>query len=204
MMDKVFTIKGHKISALIIDENSLKFSSQNHDTYSTFQEAWNKALSFATKVEIKYDAIKSIKKEENEDDILIKYKTLGGIPIDCEFSFINKEDYDVFFSYFIKNQYYQKTNEALTPFRAIRNYLIGLVATIAYTIFSYYEAIAIENGTIEEANSNKAKVFNYVVGLLGDKGVIAVGLSMAIFFIYKIWTRYKNPPNQICLVPPNI
>ncbi len=203
MTDKVFSITGNKISSFIIDENSLKFSSQNHNSYTEFQDAWNKKLSLATKVEVKYETIKSIEKEENDDDILIKYKTFASIPMDCEFSFTDKKDYEIFFDYFIKNQFYQKTNETLTPFRAIRNHLIGLIAIIGITIFSYYEAIAIVNGTVEEALSGKARLFNYVVGLLGDKGVIAVGIVISGYLLFKIWTRYKNPPNQVRLVPPN-
>ncbi len=203
MTDKVFSITGNKISSFIIDESSLKFSSQNHNSYAEFQDAWNKKLSLATKVEVKYETIKSIKKEENDDDILINYKTFASIPMDCEFSFTDKKDYVIFFDYFIKNQYYQKTNETLTPFRAIRNHLIGLIATIGITIFSYYEAIAIANGTAEEAHSSKTRLFNNIVEMLGDKGVILVGTGGALFLLYKIWTRYKNPPNQVRLVPPN-
>ena len=66
MVDKVFSISGNKISAFILDENSLKFSSSSSETVDTFREAFAKKLSLATKVEIKYDTIKSIKKEDND------------------------------------------------------------------------------------------------------------------------------------------
>ena len=62
MLDKVFSITGNKISTLITDEHSLKFSSSTSTTVENFKEAFAKKLSLATKVEIKYDAIKSIKK----------------------------------------------------------------------------------------------------------------------------------------------
>ncbi|GGD57630.1 hypothetical protein GCM10011514_22160 [Emticicia aquatilis] len=203
MFNKVFSISGNKISSFIFDENSLKFSSQNFNSYTDFQDAWNKKLSLATKVEIKFENIKSIKKEEFDKDILIKYKALGGLPADCEFSFTNFEDYETFFSFFTEKRYYQRTIETLTPFKAIQNYLIGFVATIGITLFSYFEAIALANGTAEEAHSGKTKTFNFVVELLGDKGVILVGTAISAFLIYKICTRFKNPPNQTRLVPPN-
>ncbi len=202
-MDKVFSVTGNKISAFIADENSLKFSSSTSDTVEAFKEAFAKKLSLATKVEIKYDAIKSIKKEDNDKDILIKYKTFVGIPSDCEFSFNDPADYDTFFTFFEKERYFTKSHETLTPFRAIMNYLIGLLATIGVTIFCYYQTIEIANGTVEEATSGKTRTFNYVVGLLGDKGVIAIGALISAYLLYKIWKRFSNPPNQIKFLPPN-
>ena len=203
MVDKVFLVTGNKISALFIDENSLKFSSSTSQTVEVFKEAFAKKLSLATKVEIKYEAIKSIKKEDNDKDILIKYKTFVGIPSEAEFSFNDPADYDTFFNYFEKRRYFTRSHEALTPLRAIRNYLIGLLATIGVTIFCYYQAIEIANGTVEEATSGRVRTFNYVVGLLGDKGVIAIGALISAYLFYRIWKRFSNPPNQTKLLPPN-
>lgn len=203
MIDKVFSITGNKISTLITDDNSLKFSSSTSDTVENFKEAFAKKFSLATKVEIKYDAIKSIKKEDNDADISIKYKTLVGIAGACVFSFNDPADYHTFFIFFEKERYFTKIDETLTPFRAIRNYIIGLLATIGVTIFCYYEAIEIANGTVEEATTGKTRAFNYVVGLLGEKGVIMIGVLISAYLLYKIWKRFSNPPNQIKLLPPN-
>ena len=82
MIDKVFSVRGNKISALILNENSLKFSSSTSNTVEVFKAAFAKNLSLATKVEVKYAAIKSIKKEDNDKTVLLKYKTFVGIPSD--------------------------------------------------------------------------------------------------------------------------
>lgn len=203
MIDKVFSITGNKVSAFIIDENSLKFSSSSSDTVDSFRETFAKKLSLATKVEIKYDSIELIKKEDNNKDILIKYKTFVGIPSDCEFSFSDPADYDTFFAFFEKERYFTESKETLTPFSAIRNYLIGLVSTIGLTIFAYYQAIKIANGTAKEVHSAKARLLNYLIGLLGDKGVLGLGTIISAYLIYKIWQRFSNPPNQTRLLPPN-
>lgn len=202
MTDKVFSITGNKISSFIIDDSSLKFSSQKFNTASEFLEAWNKKVSLATKVEVKFDSIKSIEKEDKDEDILIKYKTLAGIPLDCEFSFYDSNDYEIFFNFIEKKWYFKRTHETLTPLRAIRNFAIGLVATIGITVLSYNKAIDVENGRVEETSSGQIMAFNYLVGLLGDKGVIAVGSLVASFLLYKIWTRFTNPPNQTKFLPP--
>ncbi|MES2545430.1 MAG: hypothetical protein V4548_11125 [Bacteroidota bacterium] len=203
MTHPVFSITGNKISSFIIDDNSLKFSSNNYNTYNDFQEGWDKKLSLATKVEVKYEVIKSIVKEDNDDDITINYKTFAGIPTNCQFSFTNKDDYEIFFNYFIEKKHFVNHHEALSPFKAIRNYLIGLVATIGLTIFTYHQAIEIQNGTVEESSSSKGRLFNNLVEFLGDKGVLLLGIILAGYLIYKIWTRFKNPPNQRKLLPQN-
>ena len=71
------------------------------------------------------------------------------------------------------------------------------------TIFTYYQAIEIANGTVEEAHNGKARLFNNIVGLLGDKGVLGLGAIVSGYLIYKIWKRFSNPPNQTKLLPPN-
>lgn len=205
MLDKVFSIKGSKISSFIVDEDSLKFTSSSSEiSIDTFKENFAKKLSLSTKIEINFDSIKSIKKEDNGKDILIKYKGFVGFPSECEFSFEAPIDYDTFFSFLEKERYFTKINETLTPFRSTRNYLIGLLATIFFTFFIYNQAIKIANGTVEASHSGKAMLFDYVIGLLGDKGVLAVGIFFSGYLGYRIWIRYKNPPNQIKFLPPNI
>ena len=203
MVDKVFLVTGNKISSLIADENSLKFSSSVFDTAESFKEAFAKKLSLATKVEIKYDSIKSLKKEDNDKDISIRYRTYVGILSDCLFSFTTPADYERFFNFFEKERYFSKRHETLTPLKAIRSHLIGLLVTIAIAVFIYFQAIEIKNGTVEEAYNGKTRAFNYIVGLLGDKGVIAVGTLATCYFLYKIWARFSNPPKQTILLPPN-
>lgn len=204
MDNRVFSIEGNKINSFIAGENSLMFSSQTFDSVEEFTKAWEKKLSLATKVEVKYEAIKSVKKEDSDKELSINYKTFAGIPSNCAFSFNDAIDYDAFYDFLEKERYFSKVYEKLTPFKAILNYLIGLVITVAITIFSYYEAIAIANGTAEEAHSGKSRMFNYVVELLGDKGVLAIGGAIFCYIIYKIWTRFSNPPHQLKFLPPNV
>ncbi len=74
---------------------------------------------------------------------------------------------------------------------------------MAFTVFTYNQAIEIANGTVEEATDWKARLFNYIVGLIGDKGILIGGTLILAYLIYKTWTRFSNPPNQIKLLPPN-
>jgi hypothetical protein len=203
MTNKVYAISGSKIASLCLGENAILISSQNFNSIDDFMEGWNKKLSLATKVEIKYESIKSVKKEDSDDDILIKYKTLLGLPSDCEFSFSDSNDYDTFFTFLEKEKYFSKMHETLTPFKAILNYLLGLVFVISVTVFSYFEALKIANGTVEEEHGSKTILFNNFVEFLGDKGVLALGTLIVCYLLYKIWTRFSNPPNQLKLLPPN-
>ncbi len=203
MLRKVFSITGEKFSSFIVDENALKFSSATTHTVEAFSLEFAKKITLAKRLEIKYDSIKSIKKEDNEKNIVIKYKGSMGLQGEYEFSFNDTTDYETFFAFFVKERYFTRIHEILTPFKAVRKYLIELVITIAITIFSYYQAISIANGTADEGTTAQIQRFNYFVGLLGDKGVIAVGSLISCFLLYKIWKRYLNPPNQLSLLPPN-
>jgi hypothetical protein len=203
MLNQVFPVNGNKISSFVADTDSLKFSSSRFDSVDEFLTSFGKKLSLATKVEIKYDSIKAVQKEDNDKTVAIKYKAIAGITNSCEFSFNNETDYEVFFNYLEKERYFKRTNETLAPFKAIRSYILGLLLTIGLTIFAWYQAIGIANGTLEDSGNRKTRLFNSLVGLLGDKGVLAVGAAIAAWLLYKIWSRYSNPPNQLKLMPPN-
>jgi hypothetical protein len=203
MIDKVFSINGTKVSALIADDEGLKFSSATAASVDDFRASYDKQLSLANKFQIKYGSIKSVKKEDNDKDILIKYKSLLGVPSEFEFSFNDDADNELFFTFLEKERYFTKIHETLTPFRAALNYIIGLLAVSGATVFCYYQAIKIASGTATSGSGAKGRLFNYVIGFLGEKGVLAVGIAIALYLVYKIRARYSNPPNQLRLLPPN-
>jgi hypothetical protein len=203
MLNQVFAITGNKIASMMAGESSFMFSSQYFNSDEEFRVAWNRKLSLATKVEVNYDVIKSIHKDDDDADILIKYKTVLGIPTNCQFSFNKADAYSAFFTFLQKDRYFTKQEERLTPLKSIINYLIGIVVTLAFIVFCYSEALKIANGTVEKATNGKQKLFNNVVGALGDKGVLILGGLLLCYLGYKAWTRFSNPPNRLLFLPPN-
>jgi hypothetical protein len=203
MINRVFSVSGNKIASLVVGENSLMLSSKSFNSLEEFNESWTKKMSLATKVEIKFDTIKSVKKEDGDEDITVSYRTFAGIPASCEFSFSDPAANDTFFSYLEKEKFFSKSHEQLSSFKAISNYLIGLVATVGITAFSYFEAIKMANGTAEISGNRKTRFFYNILGMLGDKGVLIVGGLVTCFVVYKIWKRFSNPPGQVRFLPSN-
>ncbi|MGI4871319.1 MAG: hypothetical protein ACRYFX_09085 [Janthinobacterium lividum] len=202
MLLQVFPITGNKIASLLAGETSFMLSSQYFASAEEFQTAWDKKLSLATKVEVKYDAIKSIKKDDDDQDILIKYKTFLGIPTNCEFSFDDPDAAPVFFAFLQQQQYFTRQHEQLTPLKAIVNYLLGVVFALAFTAFCYWQALEIANGTAEKNTHGEQALFNIIVGALGDKGVLLVGGAATCYLLYKAWQRFSNPPQRLLFLPP--
>ncbi len=89
----------------------------------------------------------------------------------------------------------------MTPFKAVLNYIIGLVATVAFAVLSYFEALKVENGTAEIGTSAKTRSYYALLETLGSKGVLAVGGVCGCYLLYKIWTRATKPPHQLLLLP---
>jgi hypothetical protein len=191
------------MSSFVADGNSLKFASHESATVKEFQDRWKKKLTLGTRTEIEYDAIKSVTKEDNDRNILIKYRAWAGFPGELEFAFQDYYDHELFFRFLEKERYFKRVRETLTPIRAIRNHVIGLSAVIVITALAYYEAVGIANGTIELEGSGKEQAFKLVASLLGDKAVIAIGTLIVIFLLYKIRRRISSLPNQTKLLPPN-
>lgn len=200
----LFSITGNKITSLLLADNALQFSSQQFHSAEQFETAWRRKLSLATKVEAKYAAIRSVHKDDDSADVFIKYKTALGLPTNCAFSFQRPEDYDTFFTFLQQQRYFTRQVEQLTPFKAIINYLIGIAATIAFTWFCHSEALAIAAGTVAEARTSKARLFNELVGFLGPRGVLAAGGLLLCYLLYKAWMRFSNPPQRQRFLPPSV
>lgn len=203
MIDKVFPITSKKLSAFIVDEQSILFSSQRKDSFDAFKEDFAKKITLATKHEVKYEEIISITKEETEFDLHLSYKGTLGITNELEFTFSNADDYEVFLTYLEQKRFFTRTYETLSPFNAIRSQLIWLLISILITIFSYDRAIDIAKEGIDESARGRFKLYSYLVEFLGDKGVIAVGVIVISYLGYNIWKRYSNPPRQMRLMPAN-
>lgn len=201
-MDKrLFLVNGAKTASLFLGTDSIMLSSQEFSSAQSFLDAWNKKLSLATKVEIKYGAIKSVKKEDEDATVVLAYKAALGLPGANEFSFRDSGDYSLFFDFLQREHCFTKTHEQATPVKAVLNYAIGLLLTVLITFFSYSEALNMANGTAEEPTSGKARAFYSLLEVLGANGVVLVGGALACYLLYKIWTRFFNPPHQLMLVP---
>ena len=55
----------------------------------------------------------------------------------------------------------------------------------------------LDKGVKEDAGDVKARIFDYVVGLLGVKGVVAIGGAISCYILYQMWQRFRNPPDRI-------
>lgn len=201
MTKRLFAVSGAKTASLFLGDDSLMFSSQYFSTDQSFLDAWRKKLSLATKVEVKYAAIKSVKKEDNDAAVTLAYKAALGIPGASEFSFHNTADYDLFFDFLQRERSFTRTHAQATPVKATLNYAIGLLVTILFTWFSHHEAIELANGTAEKPTNGKTRAFYSLLEALGANGVLLVGGALACYLLYKIWARFSNPPHQVMLVP---
>jgi hypothetical protein len=200
---QLFKVSGNKMESLLVADKALLFSSKSYQHPDEFRQAWSKSLTLATKVEVKFDVIKSVTKEDADDDIKIKYKGSLGMPGEAVFSFAEKNDTDRFYEFLVNELSFQKTEERLSPVKAVLPNLFALAITIAITLFAHYQSIAIANGTVDESGSRRSRSFNSLIELLGTKGVWLVGMSITLFIGYKIWKRFSHPPVQIKLLPAN-
>jgi hypothetical protein len=73
----ILKISGHNISALFVTDRALMFSSQYNYSPNEFLANWEKKLSLATKFDVVFPKIKSIRKNNDAAEIKIRYKSLG-------------------------------------------------------------------------------------------------------------------------------
>lgn len=198
-VNAVWSISGHKVRSLLVDEKGLRFISQRIKFPEDFEEAWSKKWTMATKLEVKHSSIRSINKEDGELKISIAYRSRIGIPMACEFSFLDAGVCKAFLDYMEKEQYFTYTHERMLPFKAVSPYVLGLAFTIAMTGVCCW-IITGKNGGADDAGDVKAQLFVYLLNRLGQKGILAVGIAIAGYIVFKIWKRAANPPHLVRLV----
>lgn len=203
LAERAYPIAGHRIRTMITDEEGVKFLSEHHVLREEFLRAWRKKFSIATKVNIRYDRIRRITREEQDKNVKIRYRTALGISPSIVFAFLDADDAERFFHFFQQQHFYNRTTERLSRFAAVRDYLFGLLFTIAITGFAYWQAIEIRNGTVEKTSDAKSELFNLLVAFLGPQGVLAVGGAICLVIMYQVYKRGTNPPLQMHLTPPN-
>jgi hypothetical protein len=203
LTDKVFKIVGSKKSSLVLGENSIQVSSLTFSTLDDFNNSWTKSLTIATKRELQYESIKYVKKEESEDIIKIRYKGPLNITGECDFSFSDKNDYNLFFNYLVKVRYFSRADDRLSPFKSARPYIFWLIFIIGFTSISLFQFSRIQSGTTSiNSDGHKIGLYNHLLVTIGDNGIWLIGTLIALYTVYKIRLRFKNPPILTTLEPP--
>ena len=206
--NQVIEVSGEKIECMVLADNAIQLISKSFGSIVEFNDAWNKTLTLATKSEIKYDAIKSISKEEDEDEVIIKYKGLAGITNAVKLTFQNPTDKDAFYDFFQTEKGFLRTDETMSPMKSALPYLGGLGFALLVTGYGYYQSIEMASGQFVEREGNtraarKSNFINSIIETLGTTGVLLVGLGISAYIAYMVWNRYKNPPILTNLTPSN-
>ncbi|MBK9337726.1 MAG: hypothetical protein IPM98_14645 [Lewinellaceae bacterium] len=201
--NRVIPVSGEKIESMLATDSAFCFLSKKCNSVHEFEEAFGKTITLTTKTEVKYDAIKNIKKEANDDDVTIAYK--GGIGgSSTTFSFNNASDCDAFLEYCTQNLGLTRNDVQISPFRAARNYMLGLLVTLVATPFLYNRAVSLATGVATDPDgysksARRERSLNNILETLGPNGVLIAGILIAGIIAFIIWKRYQNPPVQIQL-----
>ena len=199
---KVIEVSGEKIESLVLAENELQLLNKYFTNIEDFKEQWNKKLTLTTKNKIEYSTIKSITKEDAEDDVIVKYSGALGIAKACKIKFTIDQDREDFYTFLQEQKGFTRTEVRLSSLQASKSLLISLAIGIAFSIFAYFQAVEVTSPDFIESDdtgrsANKARMFHSIVRFLGPNGVLLVALVLIGFLGYKIWNRYKNPPIQL-------
>ena len=206
--NKVIKISGSNVERMVLGENAIQLMSKSGETLEEFNETWNKTMTMATKREIKYNSIKSIIKEEGEEEVEIKYKGIAGVTNSEKLSFLESNDKDEFYNFLQSEKGFLKTEEKMSPIKSALPYLGGLALTLFLTAFGYYQSIELATGNAVELEgysraARRERFFNSIIETLGTNGVLLLGIAISAYTAYMIWKRYKNPPVQTQFMPKN-
>jgi hypothetical protein len=204
--NKIINVSGEKLECIVLAETAIQLMSKSFASIEEFNETWNKTLTLVTKSEIKYEDIKSISKEEGEEEITIHTKGMLGMAGERKMTFANPDEREAFYQFFQTQKGFVRTDETLSPLKSAMPYLGGLALTLLATAYGYYLSSQMASGEfVEELGASRGarrgRLISNIVEMLGTNGVLALGLGISAYIVYKIWDRYKNPPVQTKLVP---
>jgi len=198
--NQVFPVSGNKIQSLLTDDQSLRFSGGQFDFPEDFEKGWQKKWTTNAKLKVSHRSIRSISKEDGELKIRIVYRTYIGIPSECEFCFYDPVTAAAFLAYMEKEQYFTYTHEKMSRFMSVWRYLLGLAFTIAMTWFCWYLVVDGKDEGTGGSGDYKERIFFYLLGILGTKGILAIGIAIVGYIGFKIWKRAGDPPFRTKLI----
>jgi len=202
MLNKVYSASGNKIASILIEEKSVKTLSRYYDSLDKFRAAFDKKISFDTKLEIKEENIRAIRNKDNSLQIIIDYKSKLGIVQGCEFEFLSQEDLNEFLIYFETQKHFSKSHKRKSPIKAASNSLAIFILVLGFYFLGINRLEAIATHTSYNANG-KVRFFDNIVSMLGSTGLNVVCGVFGAVLLFLIFKHLSNPPKEIKLVPRN-
>lgn len=200
LASQLFEIRTEDYSSLLAGEESFRISRSSYPSVPDFEEGWGRRFTKDYSTEISYSAIVSVTKETAQNTVCINYTTGIGLLNSFIFAFCDENDCGRLFHCLEENLGMKRTDERLSPLKALSPYLVGIFITLAVTLLACFKAADIENGEQSEG-TEKQKRFFYMLQTLGPEGVLVLGLLITAYLVYKISEGYSNAPVLMKFLP---
>lgn len=150
---------------------------------------------------VPFKSISKIKLNEKSDKIKFNYANTKGKSEDIDLSFDHKEDAMKIGEFIANKTSLKKSIQTESTTKAFLFNVLYILSSIGLTAFlAMSEDLDVDQDSYSRsarrARSGKALI-NMIHNLIGQTGIILIGIIVTAYFIFKTWNRFKNPANDI-------
>ena len=198
MENQIFSIESTFYKSLAIKGDELWLSSNKESDFGTFENGINKTGLMKAAYAYPLSSITEVSFNEASESIKVRYEDENGKLKKLNIKFGEEELSNQFGEYLGEKLGMTRSQEQERQWKPLLSNLFYLVVAIGGTY-----AIAMVDDTAEftEGSSRKSRsrgaFLKMIVDTIGQTGVIIIGSLISLYLLYRLYTRFKNPANEV-------
>lgn len=198
MENQIITIESTFYKSLAIKGDELWLSANKEADFGTFENGINKTGLMKAAYAYPLSSITEISFNEATESIKLRYEDENGKLKKLNLKFEDKDFSNQFGDYLGEKLGMTRSQEQERQWKPLLMNLFYLIVAIGGT---YATAMIDDTEELTDGGSRKSRsrgaILKLIVDTVGQTGVIIIGSLISLYLIYRLYTRFKNPANEV-------
>ncbi len=198
MENQIIAIESTFYKSLAIKGDELWLSTNKESDFGTFENGINKTGIMKAAYAYPLSSITEVSFNEATESVKLRYEDEKGKLKKLNIKFEDKDFSNEFGAYLGEKLGMTRSQEQERQWKPLLTNLFYLIVAIGGT---YAIAMVEDTAELTEGSSRKSQsrgaILKLIVDTVGQTGVIIIGSLISLFIIYRLYTRFQNPANEV-------
>ena len=198
MENQIFAIESTLWKSLLLKDDELWLSQNKVSSLEKFESAVQKTGMLKSAYAYPLSSISEISFNEASESVKLKYQNEKGKQKKLNIGFGEETLSNQFGHYLGEKLGLAKSQKQESQLKPLLLNLVYIIITVGATFFlATMEDSSELTDSGSRRNRNKGALMKMLVDTVGQTGVIIIGSLIAVFLIYRLYKRFKNPANEV-------
>lgn len=203
MENQIFAIESTFYKSLAIKGDELWLSNNKESDFGTFENGIKKTGLMKAAYAYPLASITEISYNEASERIKLRYKDDNGKLKKLNIKFDDQERSNRFGAFLGEKLGMTRSQEQERQWKPLLTNLFYLIVAIGGT---YALAMIDDTTELTDGGSRKSRsrgaILKMIVDTIGQTGVIVIGSLISLYLIYRLYTRFQQPANEVVYQKP--